>query len=147
MQLRARTNETKRFPSWTHPPGPSATAVAPRRAAPPQAPRRAAPAVMRTVPTIGPDLRRLEGYFCLSAVTMPYSNEDINKARGTARDYRENICCQIDLGVSAVGVARAGDVSLQAAARRALRKGCQGDLDLPGPGEGLWMGHESLIQM
>merc|ERR1719446_144936 len=56
----------------------------------------------QAIEQIGPDLRSLDGYFCLSAVTLPYGEEDIAAVEGDERDYRQNIRCHIDLGVSAV---------------------------------------------
>lgn len=80
---------------------------------------------------IGPDLTRLEGYYCLSTITLPYCEEDINSVDGDERHYRENIGCQIDLGVSAVGASKPGDGSPDETARRALREYCCIDIAPP----------------
>jgi len=80
---------------------------------------------------IGLDLARLEGYYCLSTITLPYSVEDINEVDGDERHYRENIGCQIDMGVSAAGVSKPGDTSLEETARGALREYCGIDIAPP----------------
>lgn len=77
---------------------------------------------------IGPNLARLDKYYCLSTVTLPYGLEEINEVDGDERDYRENIRCQIDLGVSAVAASNSCDDSLEGTARRALREYCRIDI-------------------
>jgi len=46
---------------------------------------------------VGNELEKLEGYFCLCSLTLPYSREDIDAVSAQERFYRENIRCQIDL--------------------------------------------------
>jgi hypothetical protein len=78
----------------------------------------------QAIEQIGPDLARLESYYCLSALSLPFGTKDILKCQGPERYYREDIRCQLDLGVSAVGV-RKKDERLEDAANRALREACR----------------------
>lgn len=64
----------------------------------------------------------------MAAITMPYGTDDIKKASGEERDLRENVRCQIDLGVSAAASTEPGDASLEETARRALREHCRVDI-------------------
>jgi len=81
---------------------------------------------------IGPELTSLGGYFCLSALTLPYGIEDIrNQTDDAERDYQENIGCQIDLGVSANGSCEESDASPEEGARRVLREYCGIDIASP----------------
>lgn len=82
----------------------------------------------QAIEQIGPDLRSLDGYFCLCAVTLPYGEEDIAAVEGDERHYRQNIRCHIDLGVSAVAAYHARDASLEETARRALHEYCRVDI-------------------
>lgn len=70
---------------------------------------------------LGEELRRLEEHFCLSAVSLPYSLAEIRSTSdATERQIKEQVRCQIDLGVSSEGFLEAGDSSLQEAAKRSL---------------------------
>lgn len=74
---------------------------------------------------IGPDLTRLEGYYCLSAVTFPFAREDVAGSRSEwERYWKEEVRCQIDLGVSAEGVHQEGEGSIEDTARRILQETC-----------------------
>lgn len=55
--------------------------------------------VKQAVEKIGPDLMRLDGYYFLSAVQLPYSQEAIEEAGLTdwERHLRRNVCNQVDL--------------------------------------------------
>jgi len=78
----------------------------------------------QAIEQIGPDLGRLENYYCLSALTLPFGTKDIKKCQGPERFYREDVRCQLDLGVSAVGVRKSSE-TLEDAANRALREACR----------------------
>jgi len=78
----------------------------------------------QAVEQIGPDLRRLEGYYCLSAVTLPFGKQEIGKSEGWERYWMEEVRCQVDLGVSAEGGREQGEASLEDTARRALGEAC-----------------------
>lgn len=82
----------------------------------------------QAVEQIGDKISRLEGYYCLCAVVLPYSWEDIRSVNGAERHYRQNLRCQIDLGVSAAGAHSSKDGSLEGTARRALREYCRVDI-------------------
>jgi len=73
---------------------------------------------------IGPDIGRLEGYFCLSAVTLPFGQGEINAASGLERYWMQEVRCMIDLGVSAEAPKEAGETALEDTARRALGEAC-----------------------
>merc|ERR1719367_1012537 len=87
----------------------------------------------QAVEQLGPDVTKLDGYYCLSAVTLPYRQADIAAASGLERSWMEEVRCQIDLGVSAEGVREAEEKSLEDTARRALGEACGLCL-----GDGLW---------
>jgi hypothetical protein len=73
----------------------------------------------------GPGLTTLEDYYCLSAVTLPYGQIDIEAAEGEKeRHWKQQICCQIDLGVSADGAQEAEEKSLDVTASRCLGVSC-----------------------
>jgi len=69
---------------------------------------------------MGPDLSRLEDYYCLSTVSIPFALHDIEACSEVQRQWMEDIQCQVDLGVSAEGHVEEQDADLQAAAERAL---------------------------
>jgi len=69
---------------------------------------------------LGDDLQQLTGYYCLSAVTLPYSRQDIEATTGLERCLYEQLYCQIDLGTSGLSSQELGDRSLLDTARRAL---------------------------
>jgi len=73
---------------------------------------------------LAPELRRLEGYFCLSGVTLPYGFEEIDEAHGAERKWREEVCNQIDLHVTAIGPPLPGEMSVEETARRILGEQC-----------------------
>jgi len=80
--------------------------------------------IKQAIEQLGPDLQRLEGYYCLSAVTVPFSREEIEATSGWERYWREEVRCQIDLGASASAAHAPGEESPEATARRALRDYC-----------------------
>eukprot|EP00747_Dinoflagellata_sp_TGD_P109217 gnl/TRDRNA2_/TRDRNA2_170611_c0_seq1.p1 gnl/TRDRNA2_/TRDRNA2_170611_c0~~gnl/TRDRNA2_/TRDRNA2_170611_c0_seq1.p1 ORF type:complete len:631 (-),score=110.21 gnl/TRDRNA2_/TRDRNA2_170611_c0_seq1:69-1802(-) len=65
-------------------------------------------------------LNSLDGFYCLSAVTVPYSWEDIEASKGWERYRREQVFCQIDLGVTAGGRSAAAEASPEVTAKRHL---------------------------
>lgn len=70
---------------------------------------------------LGEELQRLEDHFCLSAVSVPYGLADIRSTSdATEREIKEQVRCQIDIGVSSEGFLEPGDASLQQAAKRSL---------------------------
>lgn len=73
---------------------------------------------------LGADLQKLQGFYCLSAVTAPFGRLDIDTATGLERRWREQVRCQLDLGVSACGTREASDTTTEAIARRALAGTC-----------------------
>jgi len=73
---------------------------------------------------IGPDITRLDGYYCLSSVSMPYGEQDFANKTRQELHFAKNVRCQIDLGVSAEGVVEPGDASIEDSARRALSDAC-----------------------
>merc|ERR1719188_2454485 len=73
---------------------------------------------------LGPDLLSLSEWYCLSAVTLPFGIHDIEAAGADERHEMEDIRCQIDLDVSAVGPSSDGEASLEATAQRVLAEAC-----------------------
>eukprot|EP00933_Yihiella_yeosuensis_P013585 TRINITY_DN12516_c2_g5_i1.p1 TRINITY_DN12516_c2_g5~~TRINITY_DN12516_c2_g5_i1.p1 ORF type:complete len:469 (+),score=60.70 TRINITY_DN12516_c2_g5_i1:98-1408(+) len=73
---------------------------------------------------IGPDLWKLDGHYCLSAVTLPYGEDDINASSQLDRYFKEQVRCQIDFNTSAEGFLEDGDTDLVKVAQRALRETC-----------------------
>lgn len=73
---------------------------------------------------LGPDLRLLEDYYCLCAVTLPYGLEAIQASSGWQRHVMQEVRCQIDLGVTAEGETIDGEASLEATAQRVLGEAC-----------------------
>jgi len=73
---------------------------------------------------MGPDLLRLEDYYCLSTVTIPFGLEEIEAGSEVQRHYMQEVRCQIDLGASAEGLMEDQDASLEATAERALGEAC-----------------------
>lgn len=84
----------------------------------------------------GPDLPCLEGLYCLSSVSLPFSLADISRSTSSERYWRETVRCQIDLGVTASCIQREGEKS-EVAARTALRESCHLELS-----EGIWSAHK-----
>merc|ERR1719387_241812 len=74
---------------------------------------------------LGPGLPQLEDYYCLSAVTLPYGRKDIEAATEEKERYwMEEVCCQIDLGVSADVAQQDDETDLNQTAGRALGVNC-----------------------
>lgn len=78
----------------------------------------------RLVSLLAPDILRLEGYYLLASVSIPYGREAI-EASETKRErrLREDVWCQIDLCTTAAGQ-YADEDSAQSAAQRALGEMC-----------------------
>jgi len=83
----------------------------------------------QAVEQLGADILRMEEYYCLAAVMLPYGLEDVVEVSSDSWEHRwrEEIWNQIDVCVTAVGQPTEGDAVASspttAAARRALR-GC-----------------------
>jgi len=73
---------------------------------------------------LGGELLRLSDYYCLTAVQLPFAQEDIDASSSDwERHWREDVCNQIDLCVTAGGCW--GDESTsEDAAKRALGEQC-----------------------
>mmetsp|Transcript_35959 Transcript_35959/g.99062 ORF Transcript_35959/g.99062 Transcript_35959/m.99062 type:complete len:439 (-) Transcript_35959:56-1372(-) len=78
----------------------------------------------QAIEKIGPGLKKLDGLYCLSVVTLPYSHSDIAKTDGQERRWREEVRCQIDLGMSGDSAHEVEDSSAEDTARRALAETC-----------------------
>jgi YHS domain-containing protein len=86
------------------------------------------------VSELGPDLQRMEGFYLLSAITVPYSWDDIEVVKGWKKKWRRDVCNQIDVGPTARGLHLAKDATPEDIARRTL--GVDLGLQLS---EALWM--------
>lgn len=73
---------------------------------------------------LGPDLKKLENYYILSAVSLPYGKKDIAVATGWEKYWKKEVRCQIDIDVSAEGPKESGEASLEDTAKRALGEAC-----------------------
>jgi len=73
---------------------------------------------------LGPDMVRLDGFYCLSALQMPYGLYDIESADWQDRPHMEDVCRQIDLSVTASGKKTEDEASLEVTARRVLGEAC-----------------------
>lgn len=93
----------------------------------------------QAVEQVGPDLNKLDGYFCLAALTLPFGQQDIKASMGWEKRWRSEVRCQIDLGVTAEGAFAKGDRSPEDTAKRALREYCNMSLS-----EKLW---EETVQL
>jgi len=78
----------------------------------------------QAVEQIGPDLLKLQDFYCLSAVNLPYGFQDIEAAGVLDRREMEDVRCQIDLDVTAQGKAIKGEDDLEMTARRVLGEAC-----------------------
>lgn len=76
------------------------------------------------VEQLGPHVLRMDGYYVLSAVRLPYSQSNIEASHGWLRHWREVVCNQIDLCVTAGGHQEPDEMSPAAIARRALAETC-----------------------
>lgn len=72
------------------------------------------------VEAIGDELLRMEGFFLLSAVSLPHTWDEIESVKGWNRKWRREVCNQIDVGPTARGLHEAGDTSPEDTARRVL---------------------------
>lgn len=78
----------------------------------------------QAVEQLGGDLLRLEGYYCLSGVQLPFGQQDIDASSSSwERHWREDICNQIDLCVTA-GSSWPEECTAMDAAKRALGECC-----------------------
>jgi len=74
---------------------------------------------------LGGDFLKLPPHFCLASVIMPYGLTDINASvNEPTRHWRQNVCNQIDLQVTAFAKWRVGETSLTETAYQALRDTC-----------------------
>lgn len=74
----------------------------------------------QAIERLGAGLRKLDGWYCLSAVTLPYSLEEIGECQGAERRFRE-VRTQIDLGCTACAwQPKPGEAGPEEAVRRAL---------------------------
>jgi len=78
----------------------------------------------QAIEQVGPDLNKLDGYFCLAALTLPFGQQDIKASTGWEKRWRSEVRCQIDLGVSAEAAHAQGDNSPEDTAKRALKEYC-----------------------
>jgi hypothetical protein len=88
---------------------------------------------------IGPDMNQMEGWYCLSSVTLPFGKGDIVTASGWEKYWMEEVRCQIDLGVSGEAAREETEASLEETARRALAESCRVGLS-----DGLWSDEEQF---
>lgn len=79
----------------------------------------------KAVMQLGADFCRLPGYYCLSAVTVPYSLDDIEASTSEAeRRSRRHVWNHIDLRVTSSARYCAGEAFPLDTARRALQESC-----------------------
>jgi len=79
----------------------------------------------RAIMQMGADFLHLDGYYCLSSVTMPFGLEDIKASvNNRERHVRKEVRNHIDLHVTASAQCLPGDVSPEATAYRALKESC-----------------------
>lgn len=73
---------------------------------------------------LGPNIVRLEKFFCLASINMPFGQDEI-KSSGSKweRHWRSQVCNQIDLSISTSGFFT-DEHSADSAARRALGEFC-----------------------
>jgi len=73
-----------------------------------------------------PALLRLEDYFCLAGVTVPFSTSEIKAGRDKEeKRWRKTVANQLDVGVTAYGARDAGtDTPLLEVAQQALGQSC-----------------------
>jgi YHS domain-containing protein len=72
------------------------------------------------VQAMGTDLLRMQGFFLLAAVTMPFSWDEINEAKGWMTKWRRDVCNQIDVGHTARGFCAAKGETVEETAKRTL---------------------------
>lgn len=73
---------------------------------------------------LGGDLLRMEDFYLMSSINIPYSWEEIEAAKGWQKKWRRDVCNQIDVGATARGLAHPGDAAPEDAARRTLGEEC-----------------------
>jgi hypothetical protein len=78
---------------------------------------------------IGSDLLRMDGFYVMSAISMPYPWEDIESVKGWWKKWRREVCNQIDVGPIR-GFSEPGDTTPEDTARRVLRLECGIDVSL-----------------
>ncbi|CAE8654262.1 unnamed protein product [Polarella glacialis] len=75
---------------------------------------------------MGTDLWRLEGHCCLSSLSLPFGQEEIQACRSDEeKGWKQDCCNQIDLLATATGAHQPGEASPVATASRALRESCR----------------------
>lgn len=61
---------------------------------------------------LGKDLMRMESFYVMSSISVPYDWEEIERHSGWDRKWREEACNQIDVGVTSLGFYQIGDVTV-----------------------------------
>jgi len=76
----------------------------------------------KAVNDLGSDLFRMDGFFLMASVTLPYGWEEggIGDVKGWKKKWRRDVCNQIDLGPTARGLSEVEDNTPEDTARRAL---------------------------
>lgn len=83
-------------------------------------------ALHQVLQELGSDVLRLEGYFCLASVVVPFGWNDIEASQSDEeRHWRHDVCSRIDLLPTASGRHRQGEVSAAVTPSRALRDLCR----------------------
>mmetsp|Transcript_33287 Transcript_33287/g.75867 ORF Transcript_33287/g.75867 Transcript_33287/m.75867 type:complete len:435 (+) Transcript_33287:50-1354(+) len=70
------------------------------------------------VQQLGQDLRRLKDLYLLAGVGVPFSRLDLESHSGWERHWREQVCCQVDVGLTVCGPCEEEDDDLSTAAQR-----------------------------
>jgi len=78
----------------------------------------------QAIEQMGPDLLRMEGYYCLSAVQIPYSLETIKASTGWEKHWQKDVCNQIDLCVTARGWRQEASETIEGIAGKTLGETC-----------------------
>lgn len=78
----------------------------------------------QAIEKLGHCMQNLRSFYYLSAVTLPFSRADIASSTGWERHWKEELRCQIDLGVSAECVLEDPQERPQAVLQRALFESC-----------------------
>jgi len=81
-------------------------------------------ALKQAVEQLGPEVVDLEGYYALSAVSMPYGWSTIEANYGERRRYMQDVRCHIELGVTAEGEQLEEEDALESTAVRVLGEAC-----------------------
>lgn len=74
----------------------------------------------QAIQQLAPDILRMESFYLLTSVSVPYGWTEIERYTGWDRQWREEACNQIDIGVTSLGLYQIGDVTVEDTARRTL---------------------------